>query len=594
MGVSTSPRTESLTCKVDGCTLGAMQTQQHRSVSVLLALALASLGLLGFGATKLPASAAVEILDTPTPTPDPLAIPVMPESPTQVDIGLNLYYYHCMPCHGDRGQGLTDEWRGVWVHDHQNCWGRGCHAGRVGDQGFPIPRVVPAVIDAPGVMAASQSAETVFDYLHSTHPPQRPGALAEEEYWALTAFLLHENGQLEAGDQVGPAADQRSPGRAGLFVAIGLVAVLLLVLWAGKRVVGVAALLFLVGCSTAGVTPTATAPTPRPTAVTFAPTTTPSGEQSTAGLTDEQLATLGSLQQVDEHPLYTMRYYGGYEQAAAPTGVFEAPRSSLAWACSLFAALGDREGTLFGRNFDWEHSPALLLFTDPPQGYASVAMVDIAYLGFRGARAQRVTALPIEEQLMLLEAPFWPFDGMNEYGMVVGMAAVPPGRIRPDPAKESIGSLGVIREILDHARDVDEAVAILESYNVDMEGGPPLHYLIADASGRAALVEFHQGELIVTPNEKPWHLATNFLRAAAGESATGICWRYDRLYQQISKASGQLTPQEGMNLLAGVSQGHTQWSIVYGMLTGEINVAMGRRYEKVHTFHLRLAGEKAR
>ena len=39
---------------------------------------------------------------------------------------------------------------------------------------------------------------------------------------------------------------------------------------------------------------------------------------------------------------------------------------------------------LFGRNFDWRYSPALLLFTDRPAagGYASVSMVDIAYLGF--------------------------------------------------------------------------------------------------------------------------------------------------------------------------------------------------------------------
>ena len=52
--------------------------------------------------------------------------------------------------------------------------------------------------------------------------------------------------------------------------------------------------------------------------------------------------------------------------------------------CSLFAALGDPENRLFGRNFDWRYSPALLLFTDRPAGggYASVSMVDIAYLGF--------------------------------------------------------------------------------------------------------------------------------------------------------------------------------------------------------------------
>ena len=35
---------------------------------------------------------------------------------------------------------------------------------------------------------------------------------------------------------------------------------------------------------------------------------------------------------------------------------------------------------VYGRNFDWQYSPALLLFTNPPDGYASVSMVDIEYL----------------------------------------------------------------------------------------------------------------------------------------------------------------------------------------------------------------------
>jgi cytochrome c len=130
-----------------------------------------------------------------SPGDDRLAIPVLPESPTQVDIGRNLYYYHCMPCHGDRGQGLTDEWREVWVEDHQDCWARGCHAARSELDGFYIPRTIPAVIGSPPALAAFQDAEELFAFLRATQPPQRPGALADAEYWALTNFLFHENGR---------------------------------------------------------------------------------------------------------------------------------------------------------------------------------------------------------------------------------------------------------------------------------------------------------------------------------------------------------------------------------------------------------------
>jgi hypothetical protein len=218
-------------------------------------------------------------------------------------------------------------------------------------------------------------------------------------------------------------------------------------------------------------------------------------------------------------------------------------------------------------------------------------MVDIAYFGFEGAKAGTITDLPLSERRALLYTPFWPFDGMNECGLAVGMAAVPPGDMRPDPNKETVGSLGVIRQMLDHASNAEEALAILQSYNIDFEGGPPLHYLIADTSGSSVLVEFYQGEMVVIPNETPWHQATNFLRASAGESAEGECWRYDKISQRLTETEGQLTVQEALDLLADVSQGSTQWSVVYGMSSGDVNVVMGQKYDAVHTFPLSFAGE---
>jgi len=350
------------------------------------------------------------------------------------------------------------------------------------------------------------------------------------------------------------------------------------------KIINIALILgLLVGCSIPAVAPT---PVPPPST----PTTVPTPTLRADGLSDEEIATLSSLKQVDDYPLYTMRYYGVYDQRASSAETASLPM----WACSLFAALGDADhafGMLYGRNFDWEYSPAVLLFTDPPDGYASVSMVDIAYFGFGGAKAGTVADLPLSERRVLLDAPLLPFDGLNEHGLAVGMAAVPPGDMRADPNKQTIGSLGVIREILDHANNVDEAVAIMQSYNVDMEGGPPIHYLIADSSGRSVLVEFYQGEMVVMPNETPWHQATNFLRASAGESAEGWCWRYDKISQRLTEAEGHLAVQDALDLLTEVAQGSTQWSVVYGMSTGDVSVTMGREYDNVHTFPLILAGE---
>ena len=355
-----------------------------------------------------------------------------------------------------------------------------------------------------------------------------------------------------------------------------------------RQLIGLAAVLWLlVGCSLPAVAPgppTATATRPPILRPTVAPTATPRAD----GLSAEQAATLSSLQRVDDFPLYTMRYHGATEERLSS---FEDTSAPPAWACSLFAALGDAENVLYGRNFDWDYSPALLLFTGPPDGYASVSMVDIAYFGFGGARAHTLTDLPLAARRPLLDAPFLPFDGLNERGLAVGMAAVPPGQMVPDPGQETIGSLRAIRQMLDQASNVDEAVAILHSHNVDMGGGPPIHYLIADRSGQAALVEFYQGQMVVIPQETPWHQATNFLRATAGASAAGQCWRYDRISQRLAQAAGRLTAPEAMQLLAGVAQGSTQWSVVYGLSSGEVNVVMGQKYDRPLTFRLSSVGE---
>jgi hypothetical protein len=339
------------------------------------------------------------------------------------------------------------------------------------------------------------------------------------------------------------------------------------------RTICLLAMVLLGACSLSQKTPIPVTPS--------APATTPSH------FTENETATLKSLKKVDDHPLYTMQYFGEYTPRQA--SILPTPRNALptrGWACSLFAVLLDEDHRLYGRNFDWQYSPALLLFTDPPDGYASVSMVDMEYLGFSGQTVLNLTDLPLEELEELLYAPTLPFDGMNEHGLAIGMAAVDPGNMQADPSRETIGSLGVMREILDHARDVDEALSIIKKYNIDFEGGPPLHYLIADANGKSVLVEFYRGDMHVIKNEQPWHFATNFLLSSVQDPRDGGCWRYDRINDRMNEKQGLLDATSAMDLLSEVAQENTQWSVVYQMGLGEVNIAMGRDYSEVHTFNV--------
>ncbi len=351
--------------------------------------------------------------------------------------------------------------------------------------------------------------------------------------------------------------------------------------------------LILLASCTASPTPPITAPLSTNTPQANIPTL---DSGSSHAFTEEETATLNSLKQVDDYPLYTMQFIGSYSYHASLSGIPDWPKivdvskqesCQVNWGCSLFAALGDESDRLYGRNFDWQFSPALLLFTDPPDGYASVSMVDIEYLDFGGKRSQNLTGLPLADRRALLDAPSLPFDGMNEKGLVVGMAAIPEQDMPYDPQKKTLDELEVIREILDHAGTVDEAIAILGNYNIDM-GSVPIHYLVASTAGESALVEFYQGKMIVFRNETPWQVTTNFLVASTNGDTQGQCWRYDRVDERLKQLGGQISSKDALHLLEDVSQENTQWSIVYHMTSGDMEVVMGRNYlGTIHTFHLR-------
>src|SRR4030042_4411807 len=75
----------------------------------------------------------------PTPTIDRLAVPALSQNPDQLEQGSYYYKQVCMACHGDRGQGLTDEWRQEWKEDF-NCWQSECHSATHPPWGFEIPK----------------------------------------------------------------------------------------------------------------------------------------------------------------------------------------------------------------------------------------------------------------------------------------------------------------------------------------------------------------------------------------------------------------------------------------------------------------------
>ena len=98
-----------------------------------------------------------------------------------------------MVCHGDRGQGLTDEWRTAGNADGENCWQARCHASSHPPEGFEFPRYVPPVLGEYALLRF-QTVGDLRTYLQETMPWYAPGLLDDETYWQLATYLADANG----------------------------------------------------------------------------------------------------------------------------------------------------------------------------------------------------------------------------------------------------------------------------------------------------------------------------------------------------------------------------------------------------------------
>jgi hypothetical protein len=276
------------------------------------------------------------------------------------------------------------------------------------------------------------------------------------------------------------------------------------------------------------------------------------------------------LRKVDNFPLYELT-----DDAPTPNVLTKQPPAGPGWACTVFVSKGNRP--IVGRNFDFHDEPALILHHRPPGHYRSVSMVDISYLGFDRRHLADLT------EAGLRKASALPFDGMNEKGLMVAMAAVP--QARAPHGDYGAGSLGVMRLALDDAANVPQAIHIFRHTDVDFSGGPPLHYLLADASGASAVVEYVDGRVrVIERGRRPYQAMTNFVlsTSTAGERAHDR--RYHTAMTALKSAHGRLTPASTLRLLRQVRQPITRWSVAYDLRNRTLKLVMGQRYGRVLTF----------
>ncbi len=326
-----------------------------------------------------------------------------------------------------------------------------------------------------------------------------------------------------------------------------------------------------------------------------------------------ELRSLASLHKADDYPMYRMTYYGDYgfdgflkTGATSDSDIENYVTKRLLKGlpldlgvtgdgCTAFVAHNADGDVIYGRNFDFEYTPSLQVFTDPDDGYASVSTVNLTFAGYSADNlpARGVSA----SSFLTLAAPYLPFDGMNEKGVAIALLAVPDAQ-PPTDKDITLNTTTAIRLVLDKAASVDEAVELLQEYNIYFPADVQCHYLIADATGASVIVEYWDGKLVTTEPDADYQIASNFVAYDGlniGEGFTEF-ERYDAVKARLEEGGGTISEEAAIALLAqiGLRDGDEdllQWSAVYNLteLTGQIFAH--RNTDNVMGFNIKGAAE---
>ncbi|PWM57035.1 MAG: acyl-CoA--6-aminopenicillanic acid acyltransferase [Subdoligranulum variabile] len=285
-------------------------------------------------------------------------------------------------------------------------------------------------------------------------------------------------------------------------------------------------------------------------------------------------------------------------------GVVDIQMTAPEIGCSAFTSVTPEGDRLFARNYDFSKTNTMVVFTEQNEGrHASISTVDLQFLGVDVDKNME----SLMDKIICLAAPYAPLDGINDAGVSCGIFMSYQGGEKTMPTdqdtdKPDFTSTTLLRLILDYADSVEEAVEIASSYDLHDSANTSYHYMVADSTGKSAILEWTNGTdltdndgsqrtLKVIYNDQDsnigereaasdYQLITNFILQpgyyddSPAEEKKGAD-RYDRLYEELQKTDALLPDEQAaMDLLQIVGRrswdndddnGCTVHSVVYNL-----------------------------
>ena len=279
--------------------------------------------------------------------------------------------------------------------------------------------------------------------------------------------------------------------------------------------------------------------------------------------------------------------------------------------CTSFQAKNaEGDGYFYGRNYDYFKNPTLVTFSYPKNGYASIGISDMSHFGYK------LDKLPTSffSKLLCLASIYAPVDGINEKGLCTSIMALPKQPSQQNTGKHKVGTSVIMRLFLDRCATVDEALELVSQLDIchDVAVGSGYHYMVADANGDCAVIEFDKEDgwktMVVRKGEgENSMLVTNHLLSpkyyteipdqSVGNMHSRSWWRYETAGAYLQERDGALTRGEAQECLSlvhwkdllwddGVTVEDTQYSAVYDQSTKELFIRDWSDYDTTHHFKL--------
>jgi choloylglycine hydrolase len=231
-----------------------------------------------------------------------------------------------------------------------------------------------------------------------------------------------------------------------------------------------------------------------------------------------------------------------------------------AFACTTFCF--EKNGArVFGKNYDWNVGDGLVFVNK--RGVAKTAFT----ADNPAAWTSRFGSVTFNQY-----GREFPSGGINEKGLVVELMWLDE-TVYPEPdRRRALPTLQWIQYQLDNAATVDDVLASNSKVRIAEAGSARIHFLIADATGAVATVEYIDGRMVSRRGEKlPYPVLTNDMYDVAVthlQHTSGPATTHSSLdrFARASKglAGGNDAVTAAFALLDDVAQGEfTQWSIVY-------------------------------